>query len=576
MIFLLFSFLLSASAAFQPCPLPGAAFLPPKHLATDQNFKQLAVNLTKKLDRALNSGQSSYGPVQKDNTAYSVSVFAVDNPDLLSQWHHTPDMIKNSSFGVQTVDANSVYRIASVSKLVTVYALLASIGDQYWHRPVTDFVPELQQHVEEDTKSALEYVQWDQVTLSDLASEISGVTRDFIARKNDISFIPASVAQMVGLPALSPDDLPPCLLNATGTVQDCDRTEFFASIDTRQPIFPSGLKAAYSNTAFLILGYAMESITGRSFGDILDQSIIEPLSLNRTFYSKPEDSMGVIPSTPWESLWNLVTALPASGGMYSSSSDLAVIGRSILSSELLTPATTRSWLKPDAFTTSVNTAVGKSWEIYRFPLYEHRNVDAYTKSGSLGAYTSNIILLPEFGVGYSVLTAGRALEAPVTRTIAESLIPGLEEIARLQSVENLVGTFRAMDGGLNSSMIFTSDAGLPGLGVSSFISDGKDVVANLGSQFLGSGQGLSLRLYPAELEQDVGDGTRRIGFRIAYEVVEEAQNSPFAACATWFGVDGLSYGRHGVDQVVFTVDENGRALSVEPLLLDVVLTKVGS
>ena len=36
-----------------------------------------------------------------------------------------------------------MYRIASISKLLTVYTLLLEIGDKYWDRAITDFIPEL-------------------------------------------------------------------------------------------------------------------------------------------------------------------------------------------------------------------------------------------------------------------------------------------------------------------------------------------------------------------------------------------------------------------------------------------------
>ena len=41
------------------------------------------------------------------------------------------------------MDGDTVYRIASISKLLTVYTLLLEIGDKYWGRAITDFIPEL-------------------------------------------------------------------------------------------------------------------------------------------------------------------------------------------------------------------------------------------------------------------------------------------------------------------------------------------------------------------------------------------------------------------------------------------------
>lgn len=80
--------------------------------------------------------------------------------------------------------------------------------------------------------------------------------------------------------------------------------EFFAEIDNSQPTWATNTQPTYSNTAFQILAYALEGIIGKPFQDILSESLLEPLSIESMFYSKPEDSVGVIPGNPWESQWN--------------------------------------------------------------------------------------------------------------------------------------------------------------------------------------------------------------------------------------------------------------------------------
>ena len=37
----------------------------------------------------------------------------------------------------------TVYRVGSISKLLFLYTFLVEVGHAHWHRPITDFVPEL-------------------------------------------------------------------------------------------------------------------------------------------------------------------------------------------------------------------------------------------------------------------------------------------------------------------------------------------------------------------------------------------------------------------------------------------------
>lgn len=151
--------------------------MPPTNLRTDEVFSALTENLTQTLQGVLSKGETPHGNVSMNDTAYSASLFSIDDPDLLWEFHHTPDIIRNGSYGVREIDQDSVYRIGSISKLVTVYATLAKIGDKYWDRPVTEFLPELSGR-NKSHENTNDWVQWEQVTLGQLAGQTSGMGRD--------------------------------------------------------------------------------------------------------------------------------------------------------------------------------------------------------------------------------------------------------------------------------------------------------------------------------------------------------------------------------------------------------------
>lgn len=80
------------------------------------------------------------------------------------------------------------------------------------------------------------------------------------------------------------------------------RIEFFAGFLTRHPVFAPSTSPSYSNSAFQILAYALESITGKPTRDMFSTDLVAKLQLDGTSYSKPADSThGVIPTADaWE------------------------------------------------------------------------------------------------------------------------------------------------------------------------------------------------------------------------------------------------------------------------------------
>jgi len=64
----------------------------------------------------------------------------------------------------------------------------------------------------------------------------------------------------------------------------------------RNPVFPPNYQSTYSNIAFVLLGIVLEKVSGRTYQEALDCSILQPLGMRKTTVQKPEDSEGVIPA----------------------------------------------------------------------------------------------------------------------------------------------------------------------------------------------------------------------------------------------------------------------------------------
>lgn len=221
----------------------------------------------------------------------------------------------------------------------------------------------------------------------------------------------------------------------------------------------------------------------------MEESILRPLNLSTTFYQKADSNLGIIPGpgTSADAQWDyqLGDENPA-GNMYSSVRDISNLGRSIMRSTLLAPVLTNRWLKPAALTSEPNAGVGYPWGIRRIVLSSVTNgkhvVDAYNKAGRIGYYNSLLNLLPDYGVGFSVLLASPNLPANANFNLAdvlgEQLLPALEEAAREQAQDTYGGSYYSnsnSNGVGNSSLKITTQSDRPGLGIENWVSNGTDM-----------------------------------------------------------------------------------------------------
>ena len=340
-------------------------------------------------------------------------------------------------------------------------------------------------------------------------------------------------------------------------------------VTTRRQVFLPNTSPAYSNADFATLGLVLESITRAPYADALRDLLAEPLGLKGTSAVTPVSSEhDVIVGDETAAKWNLTIggAGIGMGAMFSTANDLTSIGRAILNSTLLDSNTTRAWLKPSSHTSSLIGAVGRPWEIFRAtigPLENNRVVDLYTKSGNFGGYGANLVLIPDYDVGFVALMASRRGRVPfeISGVIVDHLLPALEEAARMEADTAFAGTYQA-PGGLNYSLVLFSTPGEPGLSIDSWISNGTDMVEIL------FGYPEHVQLYPTNIKDD---RSKTQIWRSSYISLEDV--GPFSACPSWVVVDRPAYGVYGVDEFVFHLDEKGNAFAVEMKALKIILQR---
>lgn len=146
----------------QDCPILGPAYPEPDDYASSQVIQAAKTAFDTELNQAIASGKIANG------TSFSIQVFSAKSDKPLFERYHT-------AAGEKQVGAETVYRIASISKLFTIYTILAAVGEKYWNDPITRWVPELARAPRGDV---VDHPVWSEITLGALASHLGGVQRD--------------------------------------------------------------------------------------------------------------------------------------------------------------------------------------------------------------------------------------------------------------------------------------------------------------------------------------------------------------------------------------------------------------
>jgi hypothetical protein len=247
----------------------------------------------------------------------------------------------------------------------------------------------------------------------------------------------------------------------------------------------------------------------------------------------------------------------------------------------LPPHITRRWMKPLSHTSALTLSVGAPWEILRTKtnIISGHTIDLYTKSGSIGLYNSLLILIPDYEVAISILTAGpdSTVMTDIAEMLTQTFIPVLQQASGDEAARNIAGTYGS-DVGLNSSIqLSVADDG-QGLVIQSWISNGADILATaeMYAQATNGGSVKLVRICPTNLVSRAGDVVR-VAFRATFDTVTDR---PAAVRAfdwednMWGKIDQITYGKIAVDDFVIEFDADGRAVSIEQRFLGVRLFRV--
>ena len=204
----------------------------------------------------------------------------------------------------------TAYHIASITKQFTAAAilLLQDRGKLKVSDSVRKYLPDAP-------------ASWDQITLFDLLTHTSGLGDDG-------------------------EDL------AGRWAQDETPAQLYAVIRNEPLKFQPGSQFSYSNAGYVALGLVIEKVSGKPYGDFLHDNLFKPLGMTATAYnppSSPAQARGYEGSFEGPIPTDNPLALSlgfASGGIVSTTHDMALWQAKLLGGKVLSPASLKQMITP--------------------------------------------------------------------------------------------------------------------------------------------------------------------------------------------------------------------------------------
>jgi CubicO group peptidase (beta-lactamase class C family) len=435
---------------------------------------------------------------EERHNACSFSIELTSRTQTLWSHFYTARQRNESRPGTDHVDGHSIYRISAVTKVFTVLGVMYqhAAGNLSLDDAISKYIPKLNDGA----------LSWSHITLRTLASQLSGIPREF-AHSDMINQFDDPTS--VGLPppaATRKMNVPAC--DEYKDYLPCKRSDLLRTLKGLKPVFAPNEKSTYSNVAYELLGLAIENATGKHFEPYLDSAIFKPLKMSSTTISTPKsEKHAVLPIwSKGDNYWGIDEGVQSpTAGIYSSSSDMSKFLRHVLTkgSRVVKGL---NWFLPASWSTGFRTFYGMPWEILRTEKVlseSKRPVTFVSKSGGIPGYYSKITLMPEYGLGLTILVGGeKSLLDEILEIVTVNLIREAEEVLWGELADMFDGTYVTTKPCLNSSITLASSSSR-GIEVTSFISNSTEVLDVIfGREVPGNAEHWRAQLVPTMLFKD--------------------------------------------------------------------------
>jgi D-alanyl-D-alanine carboxypeptidase len=307
-------------------------------------------------------------------------------------------LVRANGYGLANVELSvpaterTVYQLASVTKTFTATAVMMLVeeGKLKLDDKITALLRDLP-------------AAWEKVTVSHLLNHTSGIksytsTKDFFKHSR----------------------------------KDFSQREILDLVAKEPLEFAPGEKWRYNNSGYFLLGMLIEKVTGKKYGEFLDERIFKPLGMTQT---RVNDLHAVIPNRAQGYTWDgkqirngeyVSPTQPFSAGMLVSSvADLVKWDAALCTETLLKRSTLEQMWTPTKLTKGEPANYGFGWEVSK--VNGHRLV---SHGGGIPGFSTYLARFVDDNLSVIVLTnedGGNA--ASIARGIAGQVLPALAEKA---------------------------------------------------------------------------------------------------------------------------------------------------
>lgn len=176
-----------------------------------------------------------------------------------------------------------------------------------------------------------------------------------------------------------------------------------------QPMdFDPGTKYAYNNSGYILLGFIIEKVSGKTYAEYMSEHFFKPLGMNNSYYGdvapvlknraagySQADVAGTYTNAPYLSM----TQPYAAGSLLSTVEDLYTWTKALHSGKVLKPESLKKMTTPYILPDGSNTHYGYGLQMGNLlgsPTVEH--------SGGINGFLSDLVYLPGEDVCVAILT----------------------------------------------------------------------------------------------------------------------------------------------------------------------------
>jgi D-alanyl-D-alanine carboxypeptidase len=177
------------------------------------------------------------------------------------------------------------------------------------------------------------------------------------------------------------------------------RTQMRELFESQKPAFAPGEKGEYSNTNFVLLGYIIEDVTGKSYEENLAERITSRIHLKNTKYGRKIENLDAQSFEFIDGKWVIQPETDMSipggaGALISTTPDLTAFINALFNGQLMNESSLKSM-------TTIKDGYGLG--IFKIPFYER---SAFGHNGGIDGFSSSLAYFPEDKVAIAFCSNG--------------------------------------------------------------------------------------------------------------------------------------------------------------------------